>query len=161
MAGMNTKVRRVTPDDALWPSVAGLFPQAVLWLGDATDEGDYCFFAVTDDRGVFLGGSVIDLGTLHFGPLADTPTGYLEDIEVLEVHRRRGVGSALLRATLDYAWSRVCQTVRGTVVYDNTAGIALYRGMGLGFVPDEDPSQEEPERQYTVVAINPAKMRGG
>jgi hypothetical protein len=73
MKAMSAEVRRVVPDDDVWPSVAGPFPQAVRWLGDATDEGDYCFFAGTDDRKVFLGGSVVDISPLQFGPLADTP----------------------------------------------------------------------------------------
>jgi ribosomal protein S18 acetylase RimI-like enzyme len=161
MAGMNTKVRRVTPDEALWSSVAELFPRAVRWLKNPTEEGDYHFFAATDDGGTFLGGSVIEVGALRFGPLSEMPAGYIEDIHVIETYRRQGVGSTLLRATLDYAWSCGCETVRGTVVYDNTAGIALYRAMGLGFVPDEDPSQEEPERQYTVVALNPSRIQAG
>lgn len=45
---MTLEVKQVTPGDAPWPSVAGLLPKAVLWLGDATDEGDHCFFAATD-----------------------------------------------------------------------------------------------------------------
>jgi ribosomal protein S18 acetylase RimI-like enzyme len=158
---MNIIVVKVIPADVQWPSMVRLFPRAVRWLKNPTEEGDYHFFAATDDGGTFLGGSVIEVGTLRFGPLSEMPAGYLEDIHVIETYRRQDVGSTLLRATLDYAWSCGCETVRGTVVYDNTAGIALYRAMGLGFVPDEDPSQEEPERQYTVVAINPAKMRGG
>jgi len=152
---MMAQVREVKPGDEVWPAVAGLFPRAVRWSEDPTDEGEHHCFAAMSERGLLLGGSVIEVGTLRFGPLSEMSAGYLEDIQVLEEHRRKGVGSALLRAMLDYAWSRGCETVRGTVMYDNSGGIGLYRRMGFGFVPDEDPSQDEPECQYTVVAINP------
>ena len=89
---MAFEVKQVKPGDALWPSTAELFPRAVQWRDDATDKGDYCFFAATDNRGVFLGGSVVAIGPLLFGPIAETLVGYLEDIEVLEAQRRKGIG---------------------------------------------------------------------
>jgi len=82
-------LRQVKPNDDLWPQVGELFPRAVAWLDDPTDDGDYRFFSATDESGTFLGGSVIDLGTLVFGPLSDLPAGFLEDIEVLEPEHRR------------------------------------------------------------------------
>ena len=153
---MDISVVKVKPGDAVWSSVAELFPRAVRWTEEPADKSEYHFFAAADGDFRFLGGSVIEIGTLRFGPLSEMPIGCLEDIRVIETHRRKGVGTAVLRATLDHAWANGCENVRWTVSYDNTAAIALYRGMGLGFVPDEDPSQDEPERQYTVIAINPA-----
>ncbi len=158
---MTTQVGQVKPGDDLWPQVAELFPRAVRWLEDPNDEDDYDFFAASDEAGRFLGGSVVAIGRLRFGPLSETTIGFLEDIEVLEPHRRKGAGAALLRATLDHAWSRGCENVRGQVAYDNPAGIALYRSMGLGFVPDEVPGVEPPEKQYTIVAINPDRVSAG
>jgi len=154
-------IREVEPNDDLWPQMAELFSRAVAWLADPADDGDYRFFAATDDTGTFLGGSVIDLGTLLFGPLADVPAGFLEDIEVLEPHRRNGVGAALLRAALNCAWQTGCESVRSTVAYDATAAIALYRNQGFGFVPEEDPDADEPDRTYSIVAINPQRVQDG
>lgn len=145
----------------MWLPVAAFFPRAVRWMGDPKEGGNYHFFAATGDGGRFLGGSVIDLSSMRFGPLAKTKSGFLEDIHVVESERRKGIGSALLRATLDHAWDQECESVRWTVQYDNAAAIALYRNMGLGFVPDEDPDAEQPERQYTVVAINPERVKKG
>ena len=152
---MNIRIRQVEPCGDLWPEICKLFPRAVAWLDDPKDEGSYSFFAAVDDKDVFLGGAVIDIGAMGFGPLSETTIGFLEDIEVIETHRRHGVGTALLRAALNHAWQTGCQNVRWTVAYDNAAAIALYQKAGVGFVPDEDPSQDPPEEQYTVVAINP------
>jgi ribosomal protein S18 acetylase RimI-like enzyme len=151
-------IRRVHPGDALWPRMATLFPRASTWLADSEDGGDYRFLVAMDHAGNVLGGSVIEIGRLRFGPLADMRVGYLEDILVLEGCRRKGVGSAVLRVTLAHAWENRCENVRWTVSYGNTAGIALYRSLGFAFVPDEDPSQAEPELQYTVIAINPTRV---
>jgi len=151
----------VRPGDAAWSPVAAVFPRAARWMDDPKEGGNYRFFAATGNGGRFLGGSVIEIGSMRFGPLADTKSGFLEDVHVEESERRKGIGAALLRATLDHAWDEGCENVRWTVQYENEAAIALYRSMGLGLVPDEDPDAEEPQRQYTVVAINPARVETG
>ena len=158
---MMTQIRHVKPGDDVWPQVAELFPRAVGWLDDPNDEDDYAFFAASDEAGTFLGGSVIAVGRLRFGPLSETTAGFIEDVEVLEPHRNQGVGAALLRATLDHAWSRGCETVRGQVAYDNPAGIALYRSVGFGLLPDTYPDLDPPDFQYIIVAINPVKVNAG
>jgi len=154
---MSAHVAEVTPNDPLWPVVSELFPRAVGWLADPNDDGDYHFLAAADERGTFLGGGVIDVGAMSFGPLADRTIGFLENIEVLEPHRRRGVGTALLRAALDLAWTLGAQSVRWTADYDNAAAIALYDRIGATFVPEEDPDAADPQHCYTVVVANPAR----
>lgn len=158
---MNTKIKMVRPGDDAWPPLAALFPRAVRWMNDPKDGANYHFFAAVGGDGALLGGSVIEIGNMRFGPLAETRIGFLEDIHVAESERGKGVGSALLRATLDHAWAQGCENVRWTVQYDNAEAIALYRSLGLGFVPDEDPDAKQPERQYTVVAINPERVKTG
>jgi ribosomal protein S18 acetylase RimI-like enzyme len=154
-------ITQVLPEHERWPEIAALFPRAAAWVADPSEEGDYHFLLATGEDGTVLGGSVIEIGTLRLGPLADMPIGYLENILVLAPQRRKGIGTALLRATLNHAWEHGCENARWTVPYDNLAAIALYRSMGLGFTPDEDPSQAEPELQYTVVAISPARVELG
>ena len=158
---MNIQVTQTKPDDALWPQVADLFPTAVHWLNDPKEHGNYHFFAATDDALLFLGGSVIDIGSMKFGPLSETVIGFLEDLQVLEAHRRKGVGSALLLAMLNHAWQSGCHNVRWTVGYQNEAAIALYQKLGFGFVPDEVPGVQPPETQYTVIAVNPERAQAG
>jgi len=159
---MDISVGKVGPGSDEWGGVAKLFARAVAWSEGPKDTGDYHFLVATDETGLLLGGCVIDIGPMGFGPLAEETVGFLENIEVLDEHRRKGVGKALLRAALDLAWERGARSVRWTVDYDNTAGIGLYSSLGLAFVPEEDPDAEAPERCYTVIAANPAfvDMRG-
>ena len=158
---MNINIKQTKTNDDLWPQVAELFPRAVQWMDDPNDDSDYHFFAAIDDSAKFLGGSVIEIGTLKFGPLSEVNAGFLENIHVLEPHRRKGVAVALLRATLQHAWQMGCESVRSVVTYDNTAAITLYRNQGFGFVPEEDPDAEQPEKTYAIVAINPERVKAG
>jgi len=153
---VDVTVGKVGPKSSVWPGMVELFPRQVAWSADPADTGDYQFLAAVDEAGCFLGGCVIGIGPMGFGPLADETIGFLENIEVIEEYRRKGVGKALLRAALDFAWKRGARNVRWTVDYDNPAGIALYSSLGLAFVPEEDPDAEVPEKCYTVVAPNPA-----
>ena len=152
-------IREAKPSDDAWAQVADLFPCAIDWVDDPNETGEYRFFIATDDGGSLLGGSLIEIGTLRFGPLSDVRAGFLEDISVLESHRREGVGAALLGAALNCAWQAGCESIRATVAYDATAGIALYRGAGFGFIPEEDPDAEQPDRIYSIVASNPDRLK--
>ena len=155
------KIREANPDDVAWPQVAALFPKAVGWLNGATDKGDYRFLVAIDESDNLLGASVVDIGNLVFGPLSKVSAGFLENIEVVEAHRKKRIGAALLRATLNLAWQCGCESVRSTVDYDNSAALALYRSQGLGFIPEEDPDAPEPEKCYAIVAINPKRVENG
>ncbi len=155
-------IREVKSGDGVWPQVAALFPSAVAWLDDPQDDGDYRFLAAIDDSDHLLGASVIEISNLVFGPLSDIPAGFLENIEVLEAHRRKGVGAAILNATFKLAWAADCESVRATVDYENGAALALYRSQGMGFIPEEDPDAPgEPARTYAIVAINPDRVTRG
>ncbi len=154
-------VRQIDTSDPLWPRVRETFPEAVGWINNPDDDGNYRFFVATDEQGKFLGGSVIDVTEMGFGPLAGVPVGFLENLCVLMPYRRRGIGTALLRAVLDHAWACNCDSVRSTVDYENTPALKLYQKSGFGFVPDEVPGVDPPETQYTIVAIHPARVNGG
>lgn len=153
------QITKAKPGDVLWPDVCRYFPRAVRWLNDPKDDGHYHFFVATDDKKKFLGGCVIDVGSLRFGPLAKQTTGFLEDILVLKKNRKRGIGTALIRKALEFAWRSNAQHVRWTVNYDNPMGIAFYRSLGVAFIPEEDPAAKKPEKYYTVVATNPKLMK--
>ncbi len=151
---MRFTVKQIHESDPLWHPMAAEFPEEVAWFEDPGDEGDYHFFAASEG-GEFIGGCVVDVSPLGFGPLAGMMAGFLEDISVLEEHRRKGVGTALLVAALGLAWDLGSEHVRWTVDYDNPAAIALYHKTGAAFIPDEDPAAAEPVKRYTVVAIRP------
>lgn len=56
----------------------------------------------------------------------------LQDVEVVESYRRRGVGSALTAAAEAEALRRGFDRLRVTVSVDNAAAQALYRRLGYG-----------------------------
>jgi GNAT superfamily N-acetyltransferase len=153
-------IHRVEATDLLYPAMLRRFPSTARYIADPDDDGHYHFFAAVDDDQGVIGGAVIDIGELNFGPLKHMTVGFLESIEVDEPFRRRGVGTALLRASFDYAWACGAQNVRWTVDWSNTAGIAFYVYCGAGVIPEGD-SPEHPETYYTLMALNPKLVVGG
>lgn len=151
----NMKIEQIKQDNPHWKRISKMFPHAVEWLDNPEDPGDYHFLGAIDENEILVGGSVIDIGAMDFGPLKDMTVGFLEDIEVLCKHRKKGIGALLLQGTLDYSWQKGCENVRWRVDYDNAAGIALYRKLGCAFVPEEAPDADDPVKQYTVVAMKP------
>ncbi len=157
---MDFHIEKVAEGGPLWQLVCEHFPRSVKWLHDNGDDGEYHFFLAVGPQGAFLGGTVIDLGPARFGPLAGRTEGFLEDIEVAEPFRRRGIGTALAKAALQLAWQRGARHVRWTVAYDNPTGLAFYDSLGVAFVAGEDPQHPDPDDQcYTVVALNPEEQR--
>lgn len=148
---MKFTVHKVADGERLWEFVEERFPQGVKYLRDPKDDGDYHFFVATADDGAYLGGSVIDVGTIDYGPLKEKVEGFLEDIEVEAEFRRRGVGTALLRAALGFAWSRGARHVRWTVSCDNAAGVAFYDACGCSLLPEKD--EQNPDDEYYLVVV--------
>ena len=153
-------IRQVNPTDELYPKMLSRFPSTARYLADPSDKGDYRFFAALEDDQVVIGGAVIDIGELQFGPLSQMIVGFLENIEVDEPFRRHGIGTALLRAALDHAWASGAQNVRWTVDWSNDAGIAFYVHCGIGVIPEGD-SPEQAETYYTLMAVNPRHVANG
>jgi GNAT superfamily N-acetyltransferase len=153
---MDYTIIQVSVGDPFWSHVAEHSPQTVQYMADPNDGGNYhCFLAMGADN-AFLGLSIVDVGPMHFGPLADETTGFLENILVLPAYRRQGIGTDLLQAALDNAWEAGARHVRWTVGYEDE-GLPFYHKLGFAFVPEEDPQNEHPERYYTVVAVNPGE----
>ncbi len=159
MADISYRIEEVTAEDDSWPLVRERFWRAVSWMEDPGDDGDYHFFAALDERGCFLGGAVIDVKEMGFGPLADVTIGFLEFVHVAEEFRKQGIAKALVGRALEFAWGRGAGNVRTRVDYENRASIALFRGLGWAFVPEEDPDSEEPVLEYTAVMPRPPDAR--
>lgn len=102
-----------------------------------------------DPRDVVAVGSVLGLARLYQGNgdyLVDwdgsVPVGHahvawtdppeLQDVEVRESYRRRGVATALIRAAEAAARRRGCTRLRVTGSEDNDHARALYEGLGYG-----------------------------
>jgi len=83
---MDFHVEKVAEGDPLWLLVCEHFPRSVEWLHNPNDDGDYHFFLAVAPQGAFLGGAVIDIGPIGFGPLAGriegwTCGGYVVSVE--------------------------------------------------------------------------------
>ena len=152
---MDYRIEEVTAEEDAWPLVREHFWRAVSWMEDPADGGDYHFFVALDDGGRFLGGAVVDVEPMRFGPLAEVTVGFLEYVYVAEEFRRRGIAKALVARAAEYAWGRGAENVRGRVDYGNPASIGLFRDLGWALVPEEDPDSDDPVLEYTVVTPRP------
>jgi len=153
-------IQYVSQEDDLYPSMLERFPSTARYIADPDDDGEYHFFAAIDPDAGVIGDAVIDIGDLRFGPLERLTVGFLENIEVDEPFRRRGIGKALLKAALNFAWERGAQNVRWTVEWSNEAAVSFYTSCGVGVIPEGD-SPETPEAYYTLVAVNPRLVASG
>jgi GNAT superfamily N-acetyltransferase len=153
---MDFHIEKVAEGEPLWPLVCEHFPTSVKYLGDPEDDGDYHFFVAVDGGGHFLGGAVIDVGPIDYGPLAGRMEGFLEDVEVAEARRRQGIGTALMRRVLDFAWELGAAHVRWTVSCTDPAAVAFYDRLGCAMLPERD--EQNPDHEYyLVVAVDPRK----
>lgn len=148
-------IERINVNGPYWPLVLEHFSRQVKWLDDPEDEGEYEFFIALDKDEHYLGGGVIDVSDMHFGPLSEMMVGFLEAVEVLPEFRRQGIGARLVKSILEFAWEKGAQNVRSTVDYEETEALEFYRSIGFALIPNEDPSLDEPDRTYTIVASNP------
>jgi ribosomal protein S18 acetylase RimI-like enzyme len=151
---MAFRIEKATDGGPLWPLIEQHFPRAVRWLRDPGDTGDYHFFVAVDEQDGFVGGAVIDVGSIDYGPLTGQIEGFLEDIEVAAPFRRRGIGTALMRRTLAFAWARGARHVRWTVACDNAAAVPFYDSLGAALLPERD-DQNPDDEYYVVVALRP------
>ncbi len=82
-------------------------------------------------------GEVVGVAKTHLHPHPDggAPAGhYLGGVVVAPGFRRRGVGSALTRARLEWIWSRASTAYYFTNEH-NTASIRMHETLGFGFRP--------------------------
>lgn len=87
-----------------------------------------------DDRhhmaGVLLDGALVGFasGVTYVHP-DKAETMWINEVGVLEAHRRRGIGRAAVRTVLDHARSIGCAQVWLATEADNTPALALYNSL--------------------------------
>jgi GNAT superfamily N-acetyltransferase len=72
----------------------------------------------------------------NYSTFRTQPGIYLEDLFVVESHRRRGVGGALLAELIKTAEARGAGRLEWTVLQWNESAIAFYRRLGAELLPD-------------------------
>jgi GNAT superfamily N-acetyltransferase len=155
IAAMRYCVIQTRPEDRFWRHIERHSPQTVGYMADPKDEDDYHCFIALDAQRSFAGLSIVAIGRLGFGPLADQTVGCLENIFVPAPYRRQGIGSTLFQKALVAAWQARAVHVWWTIDYGNSAAIAFYVSRGAVFIAEEDPASDNPEKYYTVVIANP------
>ncbi len=94
------------------------------------------------DSSTFAFGGYVDNEPAAFawGSVQRRPNGetvaYLDELDVLEVHRRKGLGSLMVEAVVAWARRNQHSEVWVSARSDNTAAIALYQQLGA----DADPA---------------------
>ena len=152
---MTYRLTQTRPGDELWPCIERHSAQTVRYLANPNDVGDYHCFVAVDEDDAFMGLCIVSICRLGFGPLAEQTVACLENILVVEAHRRHGIGSTLLQKALSAAWESGAAHVWWTVEYENTSAIDFYVANGAVFIAEEDPDDKDPERYYTVVVPSP------
>lgn len=136
---MPTIIRAATPEDA--PDVHRLVAALAAYeheSGAVTSTPDVIRAQLADPRPPFeclvaqeLGETV---GFALFFPTYSTWLGkqglWLEDLFVLESHRRRGIGRALLTRVAQLAIARGCARLEWAVLDWNVPALAFYRRLG-------------------------------
>jgi GNAT superfamily N-acetyltransferase len=88
---------------------------------------------IAEERGSVLG---FALFFPTYSTFLTRPGVHLEDLFVLEEHRRRGIGRALLAETRRIAKERGAGRLEWSVLDWNASAIAFYEGMGAEVLPD-------------------------
>ena len=142
---MHVRLFRDEDFDSVWP----LFLQAERFYNEAdlpSDERMKAYLktrVLAEDSGirlalVFDGETLIGMATfatLHPGPGA-TGQLYLKEIFVVEQHRGKGAGAALMKFLAAYALDHDCSRLDWTGEKSNPAGLDFYRSLGL--TPTDD-----------------------
>jgi GNAT superfamily N-acetyltransferase len=96
-------------------------------------ERPACEALLAEDGGVAVGYA---LYFTTYSTFLTKPGLWLEDLFVLESHRRRGIGLALLTEVRGLAASRGCARFEWSVLDWNANAIALYERFGATVMPD-------------------------
>ena len=88
---------------------------------------------VASERGKLVGYA---LYFYYYSSFEAKPTLYLEDLYVLESHRKRGVGFALFRRCVDEAVSKGCGRMEWAVLTWNEKAMRFYEKLGAKRLSD-------------------------
>jgi GNAT superfamily N-acetyltransferase len=136
---MPTIIRSATPEDA--PDIHRLIVALAAYAGEADavmSTPDVIRAQLADPRPPFecLLAQELDetIGFALYFPTYSTWLGkqgvWLEDLFVLESHRRRGIGRALLTRVAELAVTRGCGRIEWSVLDWNAPALGFYRRLG-------------------------------
>lgn len=123
------QIRESTLDDLGHVNVVCDASDRARWTGEMIAPGSDRVVLVAVTQGEIVG---VAKTRLHQDPEGSAPAGhYLGGVVVAPGFRRRGVGSALTRARLEWIWSRASIAYYFTNEH-NTASIRMHETLGFG-----------------------------
>ncbi|MBI5779141.1 MAG: hypothetical protein HZA49_06760 [Planctomycetes bacterium] len=90
---------------------ADLFPRVIKWCNNPRDKGDYYFFETTGSGPFLLGGIVVDIGPVAYGPFRHDNIIFIEDI--YNPNDNPDVIRRLIKEVIKFAKTKRCQHIRG------------------------------------------------
>jgi len=91
-------------------------------------------FVSCDVNGRITGFLLVDLRSHADGCNPTRPVGFVEGWFVLEEHRRRGIGSAMMRAAEDWARSLGCKEMASDTWIDERNSLKAHQALGFEVV---------------------------
>ena len=91
-------------------------------------------FVSRDENGRITGFLLVDLRSHADGCDPARPVGYVEGWFVLEEHRRRGLGAAMMRAAEDWARSLGCKEMASDTWADERSSLEAHEALGFNVV---------------------------
>ena len=121
----------------LWPDATAAEHQAEIEeLVEAKMCGGLPFtiFVSSDKNGGLTGFLQVDLRSHADGCNPSHPVGYVEGWFVREEHRRRGIGTAMMRAAEDWARSLGCKEMASDTWIDERNSLEAHQALGFEVV---------------------------
>jgi aminoglycoside 6'-N-acetyltransferase I len=94
----------------------------------------FTIFVSSDKNGKITGFLQADLRSHADGCNPARPVGYVEGWFVLEEHRRRGIGAAMMRAAEDWARSLGCKEMASDTWIDERNSLKAHQALGFEVV---------------------------
>jgi hypothetical protein len=127
----------------------GLFPRVMKWCNKPGDKGDYYFFEASGSGPFLLGGIVVDVGPISYGPFRHDNIVFIEDI--YNPNDNPDIVSRLIKEVIRFAKIKRCRHIRGQIDYKNKITLQAMRELGFAIIPIDDRKRRSKTNQYIVV----------
>jgi hypothetical protein len=128
---------------------ADLFPRVMKWCNKPRDKGGYYFFEASGSGPFLLGGIVIDIGPMAYGPFRCDNIIFIED--VYNPNDNPDIMSRLIKEVIRFAQAKRCRHIRGQIDYSDKIILQVMQNFGFAIVPIDDRKNKRRVTQYLVV----------
>lgn len=143
------KIINISERHKLWQQIKMLFPRVMRWRNNHKDRDNYYFFGAIDSDSNILGGIVIDVGPMAYGPFRRDNIIFIED--VYNPNDNPDIISRLIKEVIRFAKAKRCRHIRGQIDYKDKIVLQAMRKLGFAIVPIDDHKSKRKTNQYLVV----------